>query len=65
MHNGAKPAKLAVKNRWLICPACGRGKVLKLNPGTRAVELTVFCKVCGAESIVNIDECLCQSACAT
>lgn len=29
------------------------------------MELTVFCKVCGAESIVNIDECLCRSACAT
>lgn len=38
---------------------------MKLNPGTRAMELTVFCKVCGAESIVNIDECLCRSACAT
>jgi len=57
--------KLIVKNGWLLCPRCGRGKVLKLNPGTRAADLTVFCKVCGQESIVNIDECLCPSACAT
>lgn len=64
MQSTPKPAKLKVKDRWLICPACGRGKVLKLNPATRAVSLTVYCKLCGAESIVNIDECLCQSACA-
>ncbi len=65
MQSMPKTAKLAVKNRWMLCPACGRGKVLKLNPGTRAVELTVYCKICGTESIVNIDECLCRSACAT
>lgn len=65
MKNAPKAGKLTAKNGWLICPACGRGKVLKLNPATRAVDLTVFCKVCGTESIVNIDECLCLSACAT
>lgn len=65
MQSQEKRDRLAVKNQWLLCPVCKRGKVLKLNPGTRAVELTVYCKVCGSESIVNIDECLCQSACAT
>ncbi|WP_369284005.1 cysteine-rich KTR domain-containing protein [Oscillibacter sp. GMB15532] len=54
-----------IQDKWLICPRCGRGKVLKLNPGTRAKDLTVFCKVCGQESIIDIDECLCLSACAT
>ena len=48
-----------------MCPRCGRGKVLRLNPKTRATSLTVYCKICGSESIVNIDECLCLSACAT
>jgi transcription elongation factor Elf1 len=57
--------KLIAKKGWLMCPACGRGKVLKLTPRTRAEELTVYCKLCGAESIVNIDQCLSQSACAT
>ncbi|MET0017879.1 hypothetical protein [Oscillibacter sp.] len=60
-----KSAKLIVKDGCLICPKCGRGKVLKLNPETRAKDLTVFCKVCKQESVVNIDECLCLSACAT
>lgn len=58
-------AKLIVKDGWLLCPACGRGKVLKVRPKTRATDLTVYCKVCGRETIVNIAECLCQSACAT
>lgn len=48
-----------------MCPRCGRGKVLRLNPKTRATSLVVYCKHCGMESIVNIDECLCLSACAT
>lgn len=57
--------KLVTKDGWLMCPRCGRGKVLRLNPKTRAISLTVYCKICGSESIVNIDECLCLSACAT
>jgi len=61
----ARNAKAKKEDIWLVCPRCGRGKVLKLNPGTRAKDLTVFCKVCGQESIVNIDERLCLSACAT
>ncbi len=65
MQSTTKPAKLVVKDGWLLCPRCHRGKVLKLNPGTRARDLTVFCKVCGKESVVNIDQCLCPSACAT
>lgn len=65
MQTPRESVKLVVKEGWLWCPVCGRGKVLKVRPGTRAADLTVFCKVCGRESIVNIDECLCQSACAT
>lgn len=60
-----KHGRIKAKDGWLICPKCGRGKVLKLNPATRATDLVVYCKVCGKESIVNIDECLCPSACAT
>lgn len=57
--------KLVTKDGWLMCPRCGRGKVLRLDPGTRAKDLPVYCKYCRMESIVNIDECLCLSACAT
>ncbi len=65
MKTAQNSAKLAVKNGWLLCPKCGRGKVLRLNPETRATSLTVYCKFCGQETIVNIDECLSHSACAT
>lgn len=65
LQTEVKTAKLNAKNGWLLCPRCGRGKVLRLNPDTRARSLTVYCKICGKESIVNIDECLCLSACAT
>ena len=37
-----------------MCPACGRGKVLKLLPETEAKKLIVHCKRCNKESIVNI-----------
>ena len=48
-----------------MCPSCGKGRVLRIYPETRAKYLQVYCKRCGHEHIVNIDECLCQSACAT
>ncbi len=47
--------KLSIKNGWVTCPLCGKGKVIKLLENTKAKNLIVFCKVCGAESIVNID----------
>ena len=37
-----------------MCPACRKGKVLKLLPQTSATNLPVYCKVCRQESIVNI-----------
>ena len=37
-----------------MCPRCGRGKVLKLLPTTEARDLTVHCKICKQESVVNI-----------
>lgn len=37
-----------------MCPACGRGKVLKLLPSTQGENIIVHCKVCKKESIVNI-----------
>jgi transcription elongation factor Elf1 len=48
-----------------MCPECGKGKVLKLTPQTRAKNLIVFCKRCGRESTVNIDESLCPCRVAT
>lgn len=38
---------------YLACPRCRKSKLVRLLPGTRAVNLVVFCKRCG-ESVVNI-----------
>ena len=59
MQAALKHDKLVVKDGWLMCPLCQRGKVLKIRSDTRAENLVVHCKKCGQESVVNI-ECLCQ-----
>lgn len=46
--------KIKTNRGWLMCPACGKHKVLRLLPTTTAKDLAVFCKHCGKESIVNI-----------
>ena len=46
--------KLRVKDHWVLCPVCRRGKVLKLRPGTRAENLAVYCRVCKTESVVDL-----------
>lgn len=46
--------KIKTNQGWLMCPACGRGKVLRLLPKTEAKNLIVHCKICKQESIVNI-----------
>lgn len=46
--------KVEISQSWLMCPACGRGKVLRLLPKTECTNLVVFCKVCKKESVVNI-----------
>ena len=46
--------RIKSNNGWLICPKCGRGKVLKLLPTTVATDLTVHCQICKQESVVNI-----------
>ena len=50
-----KCEKIAVKDGWAMCPVCGKGKLLKLNPDTRIKSLPCKCKKCGQESEVNIE----------
>ncbi len=45
-----------VENGWVLCPHCGRGKVLHLRPGTRAVQLEVYCRRCRQSSVIRLDE---------
>lgn len=47
--------KLVIKNGWVICPICGKGKILKINPDTTVHHLPRPCKRCGQETIVNIE----------
>jgi len=46
--------KINTNKRWIMCPICGRGKVLCILPTTRVSNLPVYCKLCRNESIVNI-----------
>lgn len=47
--------KLSIKDGWVICPVCRKGKLLKLLPDTAVRNLPVKCKRCGQETVVNID----------
>ncbi len=38
-----------------MCPVCGKGKILKINPDTTVHNLPRPCKRCGQISIVNIE----------
>ncbi len=55
MQPNQSPCKLVVKDGWVICPVCRKGKLLKLRPDTTAQNLPCKCKRCGQESLVNID----------
>ena len=47
--------KLIVMDGWIICPVCGKGKILKVRPDTIARNLPRKCKRCGQETLVNIE----------
>lgn len=48
---------LTVEGGWLACPVCGRNhRLLRITPQTQARDLPLFCKRCGNEILVNIDD---------
>lgn len=47
--------KLIVKNGWVLCPICGKGKILLVNPDSTCHHLPRKCKRCGQETLVNIE----------
>lgn len=55
MPKVAKDGKLTIRNGWVICPVCGKGKILKVDPDTTAHCLPRLCKRCGQETYVNIE----------
>lgn len=52
--------KISVESGWVICPICGKGKLLKLLPDSVVHSVPCKCKRCGRETIVNIDQRLSQ-----
>ena len=55
MQSNMRCGKLIIRDGWVICPVCRKGKLLKLRPDTAARNLPCKCKRCGQESLVNID----------
>ena len=55
MQTDVRYGKLIVKDGWVICPVCGKGKLLLTRPDTAVRNLPRKCKRCGQETIVNID----------
>lgn len=54
MQNKQDCGKIQTKDGWLLCPRCGRKKILRLLPTTVASDLEVFCKICKQPFVVNI-----------
>lgn len=55
LYSQKESGKLIIKNGWVMCPVCGKGKILKVNRTTIVRNLPSFCRRCGQETIVNID----------
>lgn len=55
MRMDIERGKLVIKDGWVMCPVCGKGKILKINPDTIVHNLPRPCKRCGQVSIVNIE----------
>lgn len=55
LQSGQECGKLVIKNGWVMCPICGRGKLQKILPTTSAHDLPRPCKFCKHEIIVNIE----------
>ena len=46
-------SKIIDKDRWLICPSCGK-KLIRLLPTTSVQNFPLYCRYCKQEVIVNI-----------
>ena len=55
LQTEASCGKIRTKDGFILCPICGRQKVLKILPETRGTHIPVFCKNCRKQSIIDID----------
>ena len=44
LQKQTETGKLVIKDGWVICPVCGKGKLLKLRPDTTTRNLPCKCK---------------------
>lgn len=54
MQPQSKYGNLITKDGWVICPECGRMKLLRL-PSDGKVAAFVYCRNCKRERFLNID----------
>lgn len=50
-----KCGKISADGRWISCPACGNGKLLRVPTDARAHKIPVYCKRCRGFVEINID----------
>ena len=55
MQTDVRCGKLTIRNGWVYCPVCDKGKLLLIRPDTTIRNLPRKCKRCGQETIVNIE----------
>ena len=45
-------SKIIEKDRWLICPGCGK-KLIRLLPTTIVQDFPLYCRYCKIEAVIN------------
>lgn len=55
LQNKLPQNDLETAMRRFLCPLCGKHTVLWLLPTTEIKDLPIKCKLCGQESVVNVD----------
>lgn len=54
MKRVGKGGTLVTEDGWVLCPECGRGKLLRL-PRDGRVRAYAYCRYCHRERFLNID----------
>lgn len=49
-----KCGKIIVKDGWVLCPVCGKARVLPVFEGTEGQNIPIHCKRCGADRLIDI-----------
>lgn len=49
------PEKWVDENGWVYCPFCKAKTRIKIHPDTAASRWPLYCRKCGRETIVNIE----------